>query len=362
MTTLTAEIERGIEAGQHIGAQVYASVAGEAVIDAAWGQAKPGVPMTSDTLMVWFSCTKPVVAAAVLQLVERGELTLEDRIARVIPEFSAGGKESLTLRHLLTHTGGFPQFYYSDKLDPDENWEESVVRACAQPLQAGWVPGETAGYHMASSWYVLGELIRRMDGRRPGQYVREEIFLPLEMRDSWLGLPIEEQARYGDRIGVMHRTSTGEAVPIQSESPERMALCNPAGNARGPARELGAFYEMLLGSGERNGVRILKPETVAAMTARQREGKPDLTFRKTIDWGLGVILDSKRYSQTEVPYQYGPHASDATFGHGGVEASLAFADPARQLAAVLIFNGMPGAKAHHARMERAVKALYEAMG
>ncbi len=90
-----------------------------------------------------------------------------------------------------------------------------------------------------------------------------------------------------------------------------------------------------------DGARIMRPETVAAITSRQRVGMFDVTFRQTLDWGLGVILNSSHYGAA-IPYQFGPHASSATFGHGGSQSSTGFCDPERQLVVGLLFNGCPG--------------------
>src|ERR671930_293297 len=102
-------LEHGRATGWHVGAQLYASVGGEVVADAALGLARsaPEVPMRTDTLMLWMSATKPVAAVAVAQLWERGLLDLDDPVAKHLPPFAARGKEPVTIRHLLTHTGGF---------------------------------------------------------------------------------------------------------------------------------------------------------------------------------------------------------------------------------------------------------------
>ncbi len=100
-------IERGMIAGDHIGAQLYVSRRGSPVAQLALGDSRPGVPMTTDSILLWLSSTKPIGAVAVLQLMERGLLKLDDPVARHIPEFAAHGKDTVTIRHLLTHTGGF---------------------------------------------------------------------------------------------------------------------------------------------------------------------------------------------------------------------------------------------------------------
>ncbi len=94
-------------AGLHIGAQWYVSLDGRCVADEAVGESRPGVPMTPQTLMFWLSASKPVAAVAIGQLWEREQLDLDDTVARHIPEFAIKGKESITIRHILTHTCGF---------------------------------------------------------------------------------------------------------------------------------------------------------------------------------------------------------------------------------------------------------------
>ena len=157
-----AAIERGMREGLHVGAQLYVSLRGRVVADVAVGLARDGVPMRPDTLMLWLSAGKPVAAVAVAQLWERGLLELDDPVARHLPEFAAGGKERVSVRHILTHTAGFRAVlgHWEDK-----PWDQVIAAISAARLEPRWVVGETAGYHPLTSWYVLGELVRRLDGR-----------------------------------------------------------------------------------------------------------------------------------------------------------------------------------------------------
>src|SRR5436309_8337392 len=106
---LNAAIE-ALEGGigsQHDGYQLYVSLQGETLLDHAGGMAQPGVAMTAESLMLWFSSTKPLTAVAIGQLWERGLLQLDDLVVTYLPTFR-NGKETATIRHLLTHRGGFP--------------------------------------------------------------------------------------------------------------------------------------------------------------------------------------------------------------------------------------------------------------
>ena len=359
-----AEIVRGIEAGWHRGAQVYVALAGEPVAELAIGESRPGVAITRDTLMLWLSSSKPIGAAAILQLVERGLLGLDDLVAQHIPEFGVRGKEATTVRHLLTHTCGFR---WIDLAWETSGWDEIIAKICAGKQERDWAPGTKAGYHPGTSWYILGELVRRLDGRPYSEYVREEILMPLGMVDSWIGMPADQYRAYGDRLALMPETDKPDQ-PLNRLAGERGATeCVPGANGYGPVRELGRFYEMLLAGGvaRSDGAaprRLLSPTSVELMTTAQRIGMYDQTFRHTMDWSLGLLTDSNRYGADTVPYGYGPYSSPRAYGHSGSQSSAALADPEHGLVAVTVMNGMPGELAHQRRMRAYHAALYRDLG
>lgn len=353
---VVAVLEQGLQEGLHLGAQVYIARAGEVLADFAIGQSVPGAELTRDHLMLWLSSGKPVTAMAIAQQWERGRLALGDTVAKYIPEFGQKGKDGITIAHLLTHTGGFRT---ADKIPEELGWDETIARICETPLEPAWVPGEKAGYHISSSWFVLGEIVRRVDGRPIGQYVREEIFGPLGMQDSWVGMPLEQFRSYGERIAPMFNTDKGGQQLLAAWSSEPgCTMSRPGSNARGPIRELGRFYEGLLRI--RNGqASILRPDTVRLFTSPQRVGKFDQTFRHSIDTGYGFILSPNRYGPDVVTYGYGRYASDETFGHSGSQSSTGFADPKHDLVVAWACNGMPGERAHQKRARAINSAIYE---
>jgi len=116
---------------------------------------------------------------------------------------------------------------------------------------------------------------------------------------------------------------------------------------------------MLLNGGELDGVRILSADTIKQFTSRQRVGLFDLSFKHIVDFGFGFIVNSNRYGADTVPYGFGPHASDETFGHNGFQSTSAFADPRHGLVAVIIPNGTPGDVVHEQRLREMLGALYE---
>jgi CubicO group peptidase (beta-lactamase class C family) len=354
------QLNKGIKAGLQVGVQLFVARHGETLVDAVLGIARPSVPMRPDTLMIWMSACKPVAAVAIAQLWERGLLDPDDRAAKFIPEFGTKGKDAITIRHLLTHTAGFRGIVGDWEQQP---WDQVIAAVCEARLEPGWVPGRKAGYHVTTSSYVLAEIVRRLDGRTFPAYVREAIFKPIGMNDSWIGMPPEKYRAYGDRIGLLHDTAGDEQrADLFWDTEEGAALCRPAGNGRGPIRELARLYQMLLNNGELDGTRLLSPQTVEAITSPHRVGMYDHTFRHVMDWGLGFIVNSARYGRDTVPYGFGPYASDRTFGHAGHQSTVAFADPEHDLVVALVCNGMPGEARHHVRMREILEAIYLDLG
>jgi CubicO group peptidase (beta-lactamase class C family) len=374
-----ARLRRGIAAGLLYGAQLYVSIDGIAVADLAVGESRPGEPMTPDHLLPWLSSTKPATAIAVAQLWEAGALGLDDPVARHVPEFARGGKEAVTLRHLLTHSGGFRTLAIGG---PNRTWEENLARICAVPLEAGWVPGERTAYHPASSWYVLGEIVARRSGLPIDRYLRERIFEPLGMESSWVGIPAARYAALRPRLAPVYRTGALAAQTTQAEQTAPAALgarwrrypwddagwasrVSPAENGWGPARELARLYEMLLAHGARGGARLLAPETVAAMTAPQlAAGRFDESLKRVVHWGLGLRVNAPApgAARLSAAAEFGRHAAAGSYGHGGFRSSLAFADPARRLAVALAVNGLPGGAAHRRLAAEVVEAVYADLG
>ena len=142
LAVLNDEITRGL----HLGAQGYVWHTGAEVADFGLGEARAGTELTRDSMITWFSMTKPSVAVAVAQQWERGRLELDDPVAKHVPEFAANDKERITLRHLLTHTGGFRGGDgVTSAGGPDTYWDEIVAGICAIEREEGWEPGSAPG-------------------------------------------------------------------------------------------------------------------------------------------------------------------------------------------------------------------------
>ncbi len=366
LNRLTHLLESGITQGLHLGAQACVMQGGRVIADIAVGEAAPGVPMRPETLMLWMSAGKPVTAMGLAQLEEEGRIVLDDPVAAWLPEFAQNGKAPITVRHLLTHTGGFraARFKY-----PQDSWEQVIAAICAAPLEPNWVTGQSAGYHPQTSWFVLGEILRRASGLEISDYLRERVLDPLGMHDAWLGVPERTFDGYAAEglIAAMPTTAISMLRPTGDTGTSRacMVVPRPGGNFLCPANQFVRFYEALRLGGALGGRRPWQAATVAEWTRKHRIGAYDQTFRRTVDFGLGFVCDSKAHlnpgeDADEIPYGYGRHASGLAFGHSGYQSSAAFCDPAHGLVAALCFNGYAGESGHQARMKPLLNAIYEA--
>jgi CubicO group peptidase (beta-lactamase class C family) len=341
----------------HEGAQCYVSWRGETLLDVAMGASQPGRALERDDLTLWYSAGKPFTTVAILQLWERGRLGLDDRIAEYV-EGWGGGKERCTIRHVLTHTGGFPMLGEGEIYDVDITYAEAVARIAASP--ARWEPGMDAAYHPFSGWKILGAVVEAVDCRPIDRYLRDEVCAPLGLDNCRLGITRDEQGELGDRIAPVHwkghtmltrddadgfRMAPYRVDEIHNEA-WHVAKVEPGGGMRGPARELGRFYESLLGYGP----AVLEPRTVELMGAVHRYGIKDRLFRTNIPWGLGV--------QRAFTGGTGRRA----FGHGGMASSRALADPECGLVLALVTNGLPAFLPAEERLYQITDAVYSALG
>lgn len=349
-----AVLERQRVEGMHPGACLVVTLDAEPAATVAVGEARPGVPMSPTTVVRWLSITKVATALRVVMAWEAGALSLDDPVAAHLPEFAANGKADVSVRHLLTHTGGFRG---ADR-EPLPSWDDEVGRICDEPQEKRWRPGREAGYSLRAGFHVLAEVTRRALGdERPWeQMVGEDVLAPLGMDGSALALDAAAFARLEPRSASYWATPPAVATPRGTgDDATGAALCQPGASGRGPVEELPRLVEVLyLG-----GPPLLSRMGAEAMVARHRSGVKDQTFGAILDWGLGVIVDAKVHGRELVPYGFGAHASPRTFGHGGAQSAGLLCDPEVGLVAALSCTGMCGNAAHSRRVHEVFTALYE---
>ena len=271
------------------------------------------------------SMTKPIMATAVLRLVESGRLDLDAPVQRYLPEFAPlparrgqPGGETITPRDILRHTAGLIEDWQRMSRErPDA--ARTYRMLAAEPLE--YAPG-TRHHYTSNAWFVLGELIRRLDGRPYPQFLREEVLLPLGMVETGFARPASDRAR------------THAFGPNGLVSPLFLAafmrLQHPAGGLWSTAHDIVRFGRAMLRGGELDGVRVLEPQSVAEMTREQTTGLPDVEEPgRTAHYGLGWNVPGGRP---------GKSGSAAAFEHGASTGGRLWIDPTHDLVIVHLAN------------------------
>ena len=339
-----------IEQGGHPGAALAVYRHGKIVLDLHGGLADgdAGKPVSSDTMFVLYSATKPLAAACLHILWERGKLNWDDKVAAYWPEFAQNGKADVTIRHILTHRGGFPDTPTELTWDKWNDWG-FVVRAMevTSPI---YEPGKTIAYHPRNFGWVIGELVRRIDGRPFRQFLQEEITGPLEMRDTYVGLPAELE----ERVSKEHAMDDCDRMTMVTiyNRPEVHLAVHPAGGGIATARDLASFYAMMVGGGTLNGATVLKPSTVEEVTNLQVEGL-DHTLERSVSRSLGLVLSDGRMGSPD-------SVTISSYGHGGAGTSVGWADPELGLAVGFITNGFRAEQSNTPRLSAISQAVRDA--
>lgn len=196
-------VSRGVEAGWH--RAFHLAVIRHGI---SWqislGEAAPDAHGTEATCCPWLSAGKPLLALLAGRAVQAGFVDWDDPVAKWLPEFGGGGKHEVTIRHVLTHTGGFR---LADQLDPAWDWDTALAWACAAPIEPGWMPGETAGYQARGSWLVLGEVLRRAWGGELEDLLQREVTGPLGLGSLSFSWNPARAARHGMGWARLRRTT-----------------------------------------------------------------------------------------------------------------------------------------------------------
>lgn len=299
-----------------------------------------------DSKLRWFSSGKPITAIAISQLVARKLLRYDNKIIEILPDFQ-GLKSNITIHNVLTHTIGLSEAENANSLNSSN---EIIDYICRSKQISGWVNGKRAGYQPTAGWHILGKVIEKITGQIYEKYIKENILDPLKM--------INSQSYGSPDIKTFNtlKSPNEESFPkIPRNFPK------PGSSFIGPASDLLKIYQMLLNFGKVEKVSILDESNVKDMISSQRGMLYDETFQYSMDWGLGIMLNNS-INTIDVPYGYGKYASRRSFGHGGIQSSIGFADPLYNLAVVIIFDGQPGESRHKERMQSVIEILYADLG
>lgn len=307
-------------------ASVLVARRGLIVLRGGWGTLAPDAasPKTGpETVYILASITKPVTVTALMLLVERGQISLTDPVQKYVPEFQGPNRDKVRVQDLLTHTSGLPDMLPDNVMLRKANapLTEFITGATTTPLL--FEPRTSFSYSSVGT-LLAATIVERISQQPLSRFEQQELFGPLQMKHSCLGL--------GERPLASTARVQGDSFAESAEDLERYGanslylrkLGHPWGGMHSTVDDVGIFLQMFLNGGIYDGKRILGRATVEAMTTDQNKhiGHP---------WGLGWGL------RTSTEWNaFGDLSSDQTFGHSGASGTVAWADPQRELLCVIL--------------------------
>jgi CubicO group peptidase (beta-lactamase class C family) len=350
-----------------LGAAVVVIVEGRLVVDlwCGWADAARSRAWRSDTLVNVFSVGKALAGLCVLTLVSRGLLELDEPVSRCWPQFSAAGKENISIREVLSHQAGVAAIERDLPEGALYDWTQ-VTDALAEQ-RPWWMPGQGHGYHVHTFGFLAGEIVRRVSGEPIGPFMRREIAEELGAELSF-GLARRDRPRRADyvferqppRVDYLRRAEVDPGLRARAYlnppgatgigTVNTVAWQNaelPSANLHAGARGIARLYDALVG----HSPRIVDDEVLRAATVEVAAGD-DLVLGRPSRFGLGFQL-----TQPERPL--GPNPGG--FGHFGSGGSIGFADPEAQVAFAYVMN-RGGPQWRDPRNRSLIDAVYETLG
>ena len=348
--------QRFIDDGQIAGAVTLVARRGQVVHHSAvgWRHREAEVPMTTDAIFTLMSMTKPIVSAALMMLFEEGRFRLDDPIADWIPEYAdhqvieregprlrrVPEARPVTIRHVLTHTSGLTLNPRDAGLSDDElshvtNDGEAFATIGERVARAAGIPG---AFHPGDEWQYgsstdyVAVLVEKISGQPIDVFLKERIFEPLGMHDTFYNVPREKV----DRVAAVYRpTEDGKSELMRApEFREPTTYFPGVAGLNGTSADYFRFAQMIANGGELDGVRLLGRMTVDLMISNHT-GAKDVYVRGPgygFGLGFGVLVD---------PTKSFDALSPGSYGWGGAYGTLYWADPVEDLVG-LMFIQLPG--------------------
>jgi CubicO group peptidase (beta-lactamase class C family) len=351
-----------------LGAAVTVIADGRTVAELWGGWRDPGrqTAWTADTLVNVFSVGKGVLATCLARLMGQGLLDPETRVSAYWPEFAAAGKAAVTVRELLSHQAGLPALHAPMAAGSALDW--NLMSAALAAEEPWWPPGTGHGYHVNTFGFLGGEVLRRITGMLPGDFLRREIAGPLAA-DLHIGLGPADLGRAAEFIWPVPATPAAAAAAASSVPGTEMAMNAyfnppdfsgagvvntapwrsaqvPSANAHATATGIARLYAPLAAGGG----TVVDGGALAAATRQQVYGD-DLVLQRPTRFGLG-------YQLTHPEREFGP--GPACFGHFGAGGSVGFCDPDARLAFGYVTSQM-GPRWRNPRNRALIDACYSCL-
>lgn len=360
-----------------IGSSLCVIVDGEIVVDIWTGHKNKTKTKewSEDTLSVAFSSTKAALALCAHILIERGELGLKEKVTKYWPEYGKNGKEETTLEMILNHSAGLPAFRTSVKENGFLDWGYMIQ--LIENEKPFWEPGKETGYHMMTTGWLIGEIIRRVTGKSFGGFFNDELAQPYGL-NYWIGLPQTEDERVAEIIPFVPSpedkpSDFATAFRNDQNSMQRLSLTNTGGYDYNAIRtyraELGAIggitdarsLAKLLSPLAQNNEELLSKKTIKKLSKSNIKTPIDnmLLFPTNFSNGFMLNMDNRSVFKGEGgSFIIGQNA----FGHVGYGGSSAtFADPDRKISFGYLTNKLGGEYLINDRAQSLINAVYSAI-
>ena len=346
------------------GVVAMAATANEVIYQGAYGKRdlSKDQAMTADSVFWIASMTKAITAAAAMQLVEQGKLSLDAPIGKVLPDlaspqvlegFDASGepklrtaKNPITLRHLMTHTAGFCyDIWNGDMVKYLEKTGTPDITSCKNAaLKTPIMSDPGTRWEYGTNIDFVGKAVEAVSGKRLGAYLRDHLFTPLGMTDTGFKLGEAQRQRL---VGMHARGPDGSLAPIPFEVEQDPEFDMGGGGLYGTAGDYIKFTQMILNKGRGNGNQLLKAETVAMM-GQNHIGELNMTKMTSavafatndVDlypgmakkWGLSFLINTAKTPEGRSP---------GSLAWAGLANTYYWIDPARGVTGVILMQVLP---------------------
>ena len=323
-----AQLQAALDAGAITAATIAVARHGKLVLSRGFGHLRPeaGAPAVEpDAIFLLASISKPVAACSVMQLADRGELSLGDPVQRYLPEFVGWDRSKIEVGQLLSHTSGMPDMLPQNIALRRRHAPLGDFVSGAMTTALLYEPGTSFSYQ-SKGILLASEIVERVTGERFRDFQHSEMFAPLGMEHSALGLG---PFKIPDTVWCGTSMDEGEdGRSFGQNSPYWRDQGHPWGGMHSSAPDLAVLLQTVLNGGRYGDTRIFSRAACTAMTADQNGHLP-------APWGFGWALrDSKVWNF------FGELVSAPTFGHVGATGTVAWADPERELICVVLTNQM----------------------
>lgn len=377
------QFERNFAERGEVGASVCVMVDGVPVVDMWGGLADPhtGVEWGEDTICTVWSCTKGATALCAHMLVERGELDLDAPVITYWPEYGQAGKQATTVRMLLSHQGGVA--HIRPQLQPGAARDWDYMVNLIEKEEPFWEPGTRYGYHGLTFGWLIGEVVRRIDGRSLGRFFAEEVAGPLGI-DFWIGTPRTEHHRIApnrpaippdslQQLSAFYVAATTDPTSLQylmmannggfvadPNHPEDWEAEIPGANGVSNARGLAGMYSPLSLGGATKDVKLVGPDSMARMSSVASALAFDANLLLPTRFTLGFLKST--VNRSAVGTEDVMVTSEAAFGHPGMGGLVGFADPSTRMSLGYVTNQQGPNMLLDARGQSVIDATYRALG